>query len=128
MGDPCTQEFAGGYIITAGDGTIRSVPTITNSAVNTLYQELGGVAGTLGYPIGGTTAVFDSNGNGFAQQFEHGFIHSSAQGTFATSNATMTEFSSRGWIRGSLGWPAGIEVCDAGGCTQDFQFGMIDTH
>jgi uncharacterized protein with LGFP repeats len=128
VGSPCVQEFAGGAIAVAVDGTARVMPAISNPDIEALWLSLGGGPGSLGYPVGPTGAVTDPHGNGFVQRFEHGWIHSSAAGTFATSNALMTVYSARGWVRGPLGWPTGIEACDAGGCIQAFQHGTIDTH
>ncbi|CAD5138668.1 exported protein of unknown function [Microbacterium sp. Nx66] len=89
------------------------------------YTAQGGLGGKLGYPKTTPTAVTDPNGNGTAQQFDAGWVHSSVAGTFASSNTIMTAYSKAGWLRGKLGWPAGVETCSATSCVQAFQGGSI---
>ena len=67
----------------------------------------------------------DKNGNGFAQKFTGGWIHSSAAGTFTSSTAVMDSYSDAGWLRGALGWPVGAETCAGDVCQQAFAGGTI---
>ncbi len=115
----CEQQFAGGTIRISADSAM------TDAAIAQVWRDLGGAAGALGAPIARPSTVADKNGNGSAQQFERGWIHSSAAGTFASSAAIMTEFSKQGWVRGWLGWPVAAAACDANGCAQDFANGTI---
>lgn len=125
LGTPCTQEFAGGTIAAALDGTARSMPAVSQPEIRALYDSLGGVTGSLGAPLLPAQAVVDPHGNGFAQKFEKGWVHSSSAGTFATSNALMSAYSSHGWLRGPLGWPTEAETCTPAGCGQRFAGGLL---
>ena len=104
------------------------VAPIATTAIRNLYDSTGGATGPLGYPIPAVTNVTDKNGNGIVQAFQKGIVHSSAAGTFLVPTAVMTAYSAMGWIRGSLGWPSATAVCDATGCVQQFQRGVINTH
>lgn len=98
---------------------------MAGGAITTLYQSLGGTQSFLGLPIKASVAVTDPNGNGTAQQFEGGWIHSSAKGTFVTGTKLMTSYSGAKWVRGSLGWPTANQVCSALGCSQTFTGGTL---
>lgn len=121
----CSQEFSAGTIVVAADGSARSMPAVSNAEIRSLHQSLGGNSGTLGAPVLAVQTVRDPNGNGFAQKFEKGWIHSSSLGTFATSTALMAAYSANGWLRGSLGWPKSAESCTADGCSQAFAGGTL---
>ena len=117
----CSQPFAGGTIKVA----IPATPAVSNAAIKALYLSLGGAGGSLGRPLTAVSVVTDKNGNGFAQKFEGGWIHSSAKGTFASGPAIMKAYSKAGWVRGTLGWPTASQVCDAVACTQTFTGGTL---
>lgn len=124
----CAQDFAGGTILVPTGQAGFVVAPIVSPAIRDLYDSSGGATGALGYPTAIQTVVSDPNGNGLAQAFEKGVVHSSAAGTFLVPTSAMPAYSARGWVRGALGWPSGAAVCDAGGCVQQFQRGTIDTH
>jgi len=117
----CTQTFA--------SSTIR-VPVgelMTEPSIAAVWQGLGGTDSVLGSPLRAAQVVTDPNGNGFAQQFERGWIHSSAAGAFWSPSIIMGEYSRQGWVRGALAWPTENAECLPGGCVQTFQNGAIDT-
>lgn len=124
-GDVCTQPFQRGALQYTKGGAAGPAASVTNSAIKTVYDATGGVNGPLGYPLKSVQTVTDKNGNGFAQQFAGGWIHSSARGTFASSTAIMSLYSAAGWIRGNLGWPTGAERCSDLGCSQTFAKGTL---
>lgn len=124
----CRQDFAGGTIVAPVGQAGYVVATISDASIRTLYDTAGGSSGTFGYPVAAATTVTDRNGNGVAQAFQNGIVHVSTSGAFFVPNAVMPAYSAKGWLRGSLGWPSGTAVCDAGGCVQQFQNGTIDTH
>lgn len=124
----CTQEFAGGTVVVPTGQTGYVTARITHPQIQSLYDTTGGATGQLGRAVAPQSTVTDPNGNGVAQVFQNGIVHVSAAGAFLVPNAVMTVYSSRGWLRGSLGWPTAAATCDAGGCVQSFQNGQIDTH
>jgi len=124
-GNVCAQSFQGGALQYTKGGAAGPAAEVTNAAIRTAYQASGGSTGPLGYPLKAVQRVTDKNGNGYAQQFAGGWIHSSARGTFVTSSQLMPLYSAAGWIRGTLGWPSGAETCNDLGCTQTFANGTL---
>ena len=121
----CTQNFEGGQIFKPTNGSAFVIPAVDNPPIRALYESLGGATGQLGYPTGPAAYVADTNGNGYVQQFQNAWVHSSSAGTFATSRTLMTKYSAAGWLRGHLGWPTSVETCNAGQCSQQFQGGTL---
>ena len=91
----------------------------------TAYSAAGWLRGSLGWPTAAEQRVTDPNGDGYAQKFQGGWIHSSAKGTFTSSSTVMTAYSAAGWLRGSLGWPTRAEFCTGSACVQTFAGGII---
>ncbi|WP_425561491.1 LGFP repeat-containing protein, partial [Microbacterium esteraromaticum] len=117
----CTQTYANGIITwTKARGALTVYGPIYKE-----YLVQGGLGGALGYPKETPRAITDPNGNGVGQQFDSGWIHQSAAGTFASSTRFMTAYSAAGWLRGSLGWPTSRETCTSASCVQDFTGGFI---
>src|SRR5690606_10815009 len=55
-----------------------------------------------------------------------GQVLSSVSGTFLVPNVLQPVWAETGWVRGSLGWPAGPYTCAGDGvCSQAFQHGVI---
>ncbi|WP_372967406.1 LGFP repeat-containing protein [Microbacterium sp.] len=121
----CAQSFTGGVIRYQTGAAAITILTSQNASIHKAFQTAGGAAGFLGYPVAAVQSVTDKNGNGFAQKFDGGWIHSSNAGTFTSSTAIMELYSEAGWLRGSLGWPVGAETCASGTCMQAFAGGTI---
>ena len=124
----CSQDFAGGTILVPTGKKGFVVAPIVDAAIRDLYDTSGGASGPLGYPSAPQFTVTDKHGNGVAQVFQNGIVHSSSAGAFLVPSAIMPAYSAAGWLRGSLGWPTAAAVCDDTGCSQQFQGGVIDTH
>lgn len=127
LNNVCGQTFAGGSLSFEKGSPASRTPEVTNAQIRSVYVAQGSQNGALGYAVLPMQTVVDPNGNGFAQKFAGGWIHSSAKGTFASSTAMMSLYSAAGWIRGSLGWPTSAETCTPLGCTQQFERGSLTT-
>ncbi|GGD72348.1 LGFP repeat-containing protein [Microbacterium murale] len=121
----CLQTFAGGVIRYKTGQKAYVVPPVDNAKIKSAYTAQGGNSGLLGYAVTATTNVVDPNGDGYAQKFDGGWIHSSARGTFVSSNTIMTAYSKVGWVRGAFGWPTGPEKCTSTACSQPFENGVL---
>jgi len=124
-GGACVQNFQHGAIYAPKTGAAQA---ITDADIAAEYSSLGGVTGELGLPTTAKTAItVPANGNGFSQGFAKGMIYKSAAGTFSVSAAMQAAYVKAGWVRGTLGWPAGDKTCTlpGGGCSQSFQKGTI---
>ncbi len=119
-GNGVAQAFEGGWIHSSAAGSFAS-----SSKIMTGYSAAGWVRGDLGWPVRAEQTVTDRNGNGTAQAFQGGWVHSSAAGTFASSSTVMEAYSAAGWLRGRLGWPTGAETCAGTTCSQSFAGGTI---
>ncbi|WP_410054852.1 LGFP repeat-containing protein [Microbacterium sp. Mcb102] len=125
-GASCTQAFAGGIISFSGTAEATSAVGVSAAAIAKVRADPASSPVPLGAAVDATASlVADAHGGGLAQKFTGGWIHSSAAGTFASSNTIMTAYSKAGWLRGKLGWPAGVETCSATSCIQAFQGGSI---
>ncbi|TBN55956.1 hypothetical protein EYE40_00285 [Glaciihabitans arcticus] len=114
----CVQTFTGGYIYAPATGAALRY----SAAVASAYTAAGGQKGAIGLPLAAPSAVVDKvTGNGTAQSFQGGWIHSSVRGAFSSSTKMMTAYSARKWVRGPLGWPIAAETCASDGtCSQPF--------
>jgi uncharacterized protein with LGFP repeats len=123
-GTACVQQFAGGIISQLGSDPASAAVGVTNDALKKAAAEQTAVTGALGtgYP---TQLVAASNGAGLAKKYQKGWVHSSAYGTFVSSNTVMTAYTGAGWVRGGLGWPTGPETCTGSLCAQPFDGGVI---
>ncbi|WP_127472845.1 LGFP repeat-containing protein [Microbacterium sulfonylureivorans] len=120
-GNGLVRRYAQGWVHASSRGAFAS-----STKIMTAYSAAGWLRGYLGWPRSAETAVTDPNGNGTAQSFAGGWIHSSAAGSFASSSTVMTAYSAAGWVRGSLGWPIGAELCTGSACMQPFSGGIIE--
>ena len=116
------QEFQHGWIAVnkSGQGAV-----LTDGPITDAYVDSGGLSGSWGAPVSSVGSFDSVNGSGVKQNFTAGQALSSASGTFLVPNAIVPTWASVGWLRGSLGWPAGSAVCDGSSCTQVFQHGTI---
>ncbi|WEK62682.1 MAG: hypothetical protein P0Y60_08150 [Candidatus Microbacterium colombiense] len=121
----CMQTFAGGAIRYTSGQAAYVVPPVDDAKIKAVYSAQGGTSGSLGYPVTAAQAIVDPNGDGLAQRFDGGWIHSSAAGTFSSSTTIMTAYSKVGWVRGAFGWPIGAESCTGNTCSQPFQRGVL---
>lgn len=75
----CSQQFEHGIVYwTLAGGAIA-----VSGAMGDLYLEKGGLASSLGIPVGAVTAIVGPNGDGLSQAFKAGQLLSSADGVFA---------------------------------------------
>ncbi|MEJ1087382.1 hypothetical protein WDU99_03520 [Microbacterium sp. Mu-80] len=119
-GNGLARAYAGGWVHSSDEGTFSS-----SSRIMSAYSAAGWLRGFLGWPVAAEQSVSDPNGNGVAQQFEGGWIHSSAKGSFSSSSAVMEAYSKAGWVRGELGWPVAAEFCTGNACVQQFSGGVV---
>ncbi len=120
-GNGLARKYAKGWVHASSRGAFAS-----SAKIMTAYSAAGWLRGYLGWPRAAESAVTDPNGNGTAQAFAGGWIHSSEKGSFASSSTVMTAYSAAGWVRGSLGWPIGAERCTLTACMQPFAGGIIE--
>lgn len=120
-GNGLARKYAQGWVHASAQGAFAS-----SAKTMAAYSAAGWLRGYLGWPRGAESAVTDPNGNGTAQAFMGGWIHSSEAGTFASSSTIMTAYSAAGWVRGELGWPVGVELCTGSACMQPFAGGIIE--
>lgn len=134
LGWPTAQPICSGdgsCVVSLQHGSLYQPGTaggfaITNSSIADAYVASGGSTGPLGAPTTATTQILTpSNGGGYAQGFKGGMIYASALGTFTLTPPIQKGFVEAGWLRGSLGWPNTVAVCDAAGCVQTFQGGTL---
>jgi uncharacterized protein with LGFP repeats len=93
-------------------------------AIRNEYWSLLGEGGPLGWPIGSATAV----AGGTTQQFQNGYIYSSAAGAHEVTGAIGTAYLASGAQTSALGWPASelyVESVNGGGTAQGFQNGSM---
>ena len=123
-GTACVQRFVGGIISYVDGDAATAQPGVTSAAINKAAAEQTRVTGPLGTSQP-AQLVADRNGSGLSKKYAKGWIHSSAYGTFVSSNTVMTAYSSAGWVRGGLGWPTGVETCSGTVCSQTFDGGVV---
>ena len=122
-GGGCSMAFDHGTLYLPKTGTGYSV---SNDAIAAAYAAKGGISGSLGWPRTNTTLIATTaNGSGYAQGFIGGYIYTSSLGTFTFDVAGQQAYAAAGGVRGALGWPKADPVCDATGCTQAFQAGIL---
>jgi len=97
-------------------------------AIDELYQQLGGSAGSLGAPVGGINSI-SANGGGLVRAFANGAIAwSRPLGAHVVAGEIRVFFNVQGGIAGALGWPASPANANSsrgGGTVQAFQNGAI---
>lgn len=122
-GGVCTQSFQNGTISSTG-ATTGGLAYPVLGAIRTLYDSLGGPAGSLGQPTSRTVTVTE-NGGGTAQSFEHGLVNAGPKGAFVVKGTIRTVHAQLGGVRGAFGWPVAAEACVNGACSQAYQGGTI---
>src|SRR4051812_10646517 len=121
-GTGCFQQFQGGSLYwTAATGA-----HVVRGAIRDQWGALGWEGGPLGYPIG--DEVCGLVNRGCFTQFQNGSIYfSPATGPHSVTGVLYGLWASRGWERGSAGYPVSDTVCGlpGGGCQQLFQGGTL---
>jgi uncharacterized protein with LGFP repeats len=118
----CYQFFQGGVLY----WSIATGPQPVFGSIYHRWQAGGWERGFLGYPT--STEACGLRGGGCYQFFQGGAIYwSPTTGAQVVKGAVYDRWASKGWERGSLGYPTGNEVCGlrGGGCYQFFQGGAI---
>lgn len=118
----CRQRYRSNSIyFVPGYGTFPAI-----AAINSRYEQLGGVTGYFGPPIAAEQCGLH-NGS-CMQKFRHGNIYYvPGHGTFPTIGAINAKYQSLGGIQGSLGSPISGEDCRLrdGACLQRFTGGNV---
>lgn len=118
----CVQQFQSGVLYVPSSGPSFG---ISDSRIAAYYDAHGGFGGPIGYPTTATAFITTpTNGEGFAQGFQGGYIYASALGTYSVMGEMETKFLSEGWLRGRLGFPVGDAACSSS-CTQQFAHGSL---
>jgi uncharacterized protein with LGFP repeats len=123
-GTGCTQLFQYGSLRVPTSGSY-TVTLRVAAQLQEAFDAAGGAA-ALGTPVTAVTTISAPRGDGIGQRFsKEAYIHSSSSGAFVVQGAMLNAYIAQGWVRGSLGWPAGVAACDSSGCTQQFQGGAL---
>jgi uncharacterized protein with LGFP repeats len=78
----------------------------------------------MGYPL--TDTFCGLTGGGCFQTFQNGSVYSSpSTGAHVVWGAILQRWAAQGWETGPVGYPTADEACDAAGCSQTFQRGII---
>jgi GH25 family lysozyme M1 (1,4-beta-N-acetylmuramidase) len=102
--------------------TLRALADGRSTRITRVWRSLGGASGTLGLPLGMESAV----PGGWAQVFEHGYVVSTAKGTFPVVGGTWSRYQATGAATGSLGLPLAAQVdLGKGATSQRFARGRI---
>lgn len=95
--------------------------------INAKYNEIGGAASWLGFPISGELST--PNGAGKYVRFEHGNIYwTHGTGAHEVPNSTIDTWGTLGWEAGDLRFPTSGPRDINGGQIQNFQNGYIVTN
>ncbi len=120
------QEFVNGFIYKSPDDTAH----VVLNDVETYYDEAGGPAGRLAWPIADAAC----NDAGCSQDFEGGYVMSDPDGIFHVLTGAIADYlKANGAIRSPWGLPVGdAESVDFGsrgsGRTQEFENGTVYEH
>lgn len=118
----CQQDFEGGSIYSSPSTGTK----IVLASTRTLWWDLAGQGGALGYPK--SDLVCGLLGNACVQDFESGSIYlTPSNGTQATVDPIRLKWWSLQGQGGILGYPTSNLYCGLinGGCSQDFAKGTI---
>lgn len=94
--------------------------------IRTAFNNLGGIAGSLGWPSSAINAIARDGGGG-VQSFQGGAITStSAGGAILISGAVRDAFNAVGGLLGPMSWPTAVQTCTSGSsCSQEFRGGTL---
>lgn len=114
-----SQRFEGGAVMTS-----PSLKThLLQGKELALFDERGGIAGSLGWP--GGRQKLSAAGGGYVTPFTNGAIYRSKAGTIAVLGAIGQKYAAKGGPKSVLGWPTGSAKKEKGLLTQRFQHGRI---
>lgn len=125
MGDLSSQEDLMHTTATDTAQVIAANAHPTGGAIDAAYQQLGGLAGELGYPTSDQAASADG---GASQSFRNGALYwTAATGAHALLGPIENFWTNSGGVSGSLGYPDGPQSCDLpdGSCWQPFTGGVL---
>lgn len=120
VGGGCKQTFQTGEIFWSPGGGAWAV----RGGVKETFDGMGGIAGTLGYPVGPEQRR-TGNGEGWVQGFAGGAIYWRSGTGIHMYGGIREEYGRANYNDGRLGWPTSVQTCTSAGCRQDFQFGTI---
>jgi uncharacterized protein with LGFP repeats len=113
------QRFSGGEILWTTKYGARAL----SGTILALYDQRGGVKGSLGWP---TSTTHDSSGiGGTVSVFTSGRIYSSKAGTVAVRGDILAKYLQKSGPKGVLGWPTATAKTVKGAVVQTFQHGKI---
>lgn len=117
-GEFCSQAFQGGAFSSSSWGTYGTFGSIASFWAGQGAAGYGAAINNIRY-----TDVYNG---GWAQHFSKGVITQirGAQPVFSPYGPIIDMWYRYGAERTWLGWPAAAPVCDANGCTQQFQNGV----
>lgn len=116
----CVQNFQGGYVANNKKG--KSFPVAP--AVATVWQQSGGVGGSLGWPR--KTVKCSKNGKRCHQRFDGGHVAVSPKGNFIVPAKLAKAWRKDKAHRGTVGMPRKVAKCNVNGrCRQQFANGFI---
>ena len=114
-----SQRFAGGAILLSPKTGAHAL----SGAILALYDQRGGVTGSLGWP---SSTTHDSHGvGGTVSVFTSGRIYSSKVGTVAVRGDILAKYLQKSGTAGVLGWPTSNATTVRGAVVQTFQHGKI---
>lgn len=119
----CSQVFSKATVY----GSASTDPQIVPAGTLQKWQSLGGVSGSLGYPV--TAAQTGLRDGGAWQGFQHGAIYTStAGGTVALVDGPIrSKWAQLDYERSPLGYPTADAVTSGGSASQTFEHGVISS-
>lgn len=117
--DMCAQQFRGGVLSSSSWGVYATFGALAGT-----WRAQGGLAGP-GVAVNAIRYA-TANGGGWNQHFARGILtqQTTGQPVFTAYGPILDTWYFYGAEATWLGWPAASAVCDANGCTQQFQNGV----
>jgi uncharacterized protein with LGFP repeats len=119
--DGCSQDFAGGYIMTDPNGVFH----VLSGAIADYLKANGGVRSAWGMPIGDATSVdYGPRGTGRTQAFANGTVYEHDGSAVLVTPEMQAVLDAAGGVR-EVGWPKSAQASGGGTLTQDFGTGRL---
>jgi uncharacterized protein with LGFP repeats len=112
------KEFTNGLVIYSPPAGAH----VIQAAIKADFVALGGVQGTLGWPLDDMIAIA-ANGGGYRQVFQGGRLFHAAGATsgYLVKGPILAALIAAGGVPGPIGWPTSPERCSQQGvCSQQF--------